>query len=169
MKIPENALVNLRPKLRFKAQYHLGPWCPDVDDVVQETIVRVLRAERDGAIRSLETWVAFANATCNNVIHEYRRRLWRDAAQEPIPQEPHSPSQASTLERRDLVEYVMTDLPARDQQILRAFYLEEKSVDQICIEIGINRAHFGVALFRAKEKCRKILMPSMKSADAGSH
>jgi RNA polymerase sigma factor (sigma-70 family) len=169
MKIPENELVKLRSKLRFKAQFHLGPWCPDVDDVVQETMVRLLHAERDGLIRSLDSWVAFANATCNNVIHEYRRRLWRDTPQEPSTQEPQSGSHFSALETLDLVENIIAQLPAKDQQILRAFYLDEKTVDQICAETGINRTHFGVALFRAKERCRKILRPYVKSTGAGNH
>jgi RNA polymerase sigma factor (sigma-70 family) len=169
MKIPEDALDKLRAKLRFKARYQLGSWCPDVDDAVQETMVRLLRAERDGAIRSLDTWAAFANATCNNVIHEYRRRLWRNAPEEATSEEPRSPSQFSALEARDLVENAIAHLPPRDQQILRAFYLEEKSVDQICGETGINRAHFAVALFRAKERFRKILGPELKSLGVGSH
>jgi RNA polymerase sigma factor (sigma-70 family) len=108
-------------------------------------------------------------ATCNNVIHEYRRLLWRNAPEEASTREPPSPSAFPALESRDLVENTIAHLPARDQHILRAFYLEEKSIDQICTETGINRAHFAVALFRAKERFRKILLPSVKSVEAGSH
>jgi RNA polymerase sigma factor (sigma-70 family) len=169
MSISEEALQKLRLRLRFKVRHQLGPWCPDVDDVIQETFARLLRAERDGAIRNADTWAAFAVATCNNVIHEYRRNLWREAPGEAAAPEPRSSSHFAAIEAGDLVESVISQLSARDRQILRAFYLEERTVDQICAEIGITQAHFRVALFRAKERFRKMLESGLKSAAAERH
>jgi RNA polymerase sigma factor (sigma-70 family) len=169
MEISEQTLDKLRAKLRFKAQYHLGWWCADLDDIVQETMVRLLRAEREGLIRSPDAWAAFASATCNNVIHEYRRRLWRDASEQRASREPQSASESYELETRDLVQNIIAQLPTRDQLILRAFYLDEKTIDQICVETGISRVSFRVALFRAKKKFREKLHPPLKPAGAGSH
>lgn len=82
MSILENELEKLRSKLRFKVQDHIGRFCPDIDDVVQETMHRLLQAEQHGLIRSPKAWAAFASTTCNNVTYEYRRRLWRDGTQD---------------------------------------------------------------------------------------
>jgi RNA polymerase sigma factor (sigma-70 family) len=68
-----------------------------------------------------------------------------------------------------LVESVIAQLSARDRQILRSFYLEERTVDQICAQSGITQSHFRVALFRAKERFRKMLQSGLKSAAVESH
>ena len=41
-------LEKLRPKLRFKVCYEVGFYCPDVDDIVQETLARFLVASQPG-------------------------------------------------------------------------------------------------------------------------
>ena len=41
-------LDRLRLKLRYKVLYHVGHNCADVDDLVQETLVRFFRAEQAG-------------------------------------------------------------------------------------------------------------------------
>jgi RNA polymerase sigma factor (sigma-70 family) len=169
MGISENALEKLRLRLQFKVRHQLGPWCPDVEDIVQETVVRLLRAERNGALRNADTWAAFAIATCNNVIHEYRRSIWRETATEVNTREPGTASHFSAIEAGDLVESVIAQLSARDRQVLRSFYLEERTVDQICAQNGITQSHFRVALFRAKERFRKMLQSGLKSAAAESH
>jgi RNA polymerase sigma-70 factor (ECF subfamily) len=157
MTISDQALDILRRKLQFKVRHYLGFWCPDIDDVVQESIVRLLRAETQGIIRNPSAWAAFASAICNNVIHEYRRNVWRDTPSKLQSEEPRTACHFAALEARDLVEKLVGHLPARDQQVLRAFYLEGKSRDQICTEIGMSPSHLRVTLFRAKERLRKIL------------
>ena len=67
--------------MRYKVLYHLGHNCADVDDLVQETLTRFLRAEQRRQIRNTEEFGAFLNGVCRNVILEYRRRIRR----EPMP------------------------------------------------------------------------------------
>jgi len=73
----------LRPKLRLKICYEVGFLCPDVDDLVQETLARFLVASRNEQVRNPEAAGAFLNGVCRNVILEYRRRASRD---EPMPE-----------------------------------------------------------------------------------
>jgi DNA-directed RNA polymerase specialized sigma24 family protein len=128
MEIDNQAIESLRLKLRYKVRYHLGSYCPDIDDVVQETLSRLLEAARADRIRNPGSLGAFASATCNNVIHEYRRGLWREA-----PYEQH-------------------ELP-----------------EQISEETGLTAANMRVALFRARERFRKISGDGMKSIVSGRH
>lgn len=78
MKFDPDTIDRYRCKLRYKVCYHLGSFCQDVEDVVQETLTRYLRAIRDDKIRNPESIGAFLSGICNNVILEYRRRLWKE-------------------------------------------------------------------------------------------
>src|ERR1700693_5387994 len=81
--IDPDILARYRLKLRYKVCYHLGNSCPDVDDVVQEALTRFLCAARDEKIRNPESTGAFLSGICNNVIQEYRRRVWREPLSDP--------------------------------------------------------------------------------------
>ena len=154
MEINDDELEKLRRKLEFKVRHHLGSWSADVEDIVQETIVRLLRSAQNGAIRNSETWGAFARAICDNVIHEHRRRYWREVDEQITPPNAATDSHAAAVEARELVTRTLAKLPIRDQHLLRAFYLEEKGVEEICSSMGLTRGNLRVALFRAKERFR---------------
>jgi DNA-directed RNA polymerase specialized sigma24 family protein len=68
MEINGQTLDNFRLKLRCKVRYHVGGACPDVEDLVQETLVRFLRFAKDERIRNPANIGAFLNGVCNNVI-----------------------------------------------------------------------------------------------------
>jgi RNA polymerase sigma factor (sigma-70 family) len=161
MEIDSEKVEMFRRKLRYKVCYHVGSFCADVEDLVQETMVRFLRALNEGNIRKPESIGPFLSGICNNVILEYRRSLWRDrpefsetttAAQSVKSVLP----EAESLELRDSIAAVMQQLSDRDRRVLCAFFLEERGADEICREMEMSGNQFRVALCRAKERFRKI-------------
>jgi DNA-directed RNA polymerase specialized sigma24 family protein len=105
MDFNDPSVDRLRLKLRYKVLYHVGHNCPDVEDLVQETLVRFFRAEQRQTIRNNpEEFGAFLNGICRNVILEYRRRVRREPFLDPdipIPDTGIRP-EAEILERRYL-------------------------------------------------------------------
>jgi RNA polymerase sigma-70 factor (ECF subfamily) len=166
-----SALERYRLKLRYKVRYHLGSSCPDVDDVVQETLVRFLRALQSEKIRNPGSTAAFLSGICNNVIHEYRRRRWKETVSDPdpCPAELSADLEADLLELRQLIAMVMNQLPQRDRDILRAFFLEEADKSDICRLMGLSDIQFRVALFRAKERFRDIYHENVKRNAPSKH
>lgn len=164
MDFDAQTLERYRLKLRYKVCYHLGGFCPDVDDVVQETLARVVSALRDKKIHNPASIGSFLSGVCNNVILEYRRRLWRDAAGEPEISEKgvQVPPASEALEMREEIAAALAQLSDRDCEILRAFFLQEMDKDEICRSLGLTDAQFRVALFRAKERFRKIYHQRLK-------
>jgi DNA-directed RNA polymerase specialized sigma24 family protein len=75
MDLMETETHRLRLKLRSKIVYHLGHNCPDVDDLVQESLARFFRPGRLQLGRDTEEYWAYLNLVCRNVILEYRRRM----------------------------------------------------------------------------------------------
>jgi len=171
MEFEQDDLEKFRRKLRFKVFYHLGSFCPDVEDMVQETLTRFFGAVNDGKLRNPESLGAFLNGICNNVIREYRRRLWRDAPQKITPLAPDQPvaPEADLLELRDAIDAGLMQLSDRDRTMLRAFFLEERTKEEICRELGLPELQFRVALFRAKERFRKIYHATLKPQAVWNH
>jgi hypothetical protein len=75
MDFTEAEIHRLRLKLRSKVVYHLGHSCPDVDDLVNESLSRFSRAGQLQLERDAEEYWAYLNLVCRNVISEYRRRI----------------------------------------------------------------------------------------------
>lgn len=171
MTLDPGQIEKYRLKLRYKVCYHLGSSCPDVDDVVQETMVRFLRALQSEKMRNPESLAAFMSGVCNNVIHEYKRRVWREplGGADPPPSQSFADVGADMTELRQTIGLVMIQLSARDQELLRAFFLEEKDKSEICRSLGLTEAQFRVALFRAKERFREIYQGSLKRKAAQKH
>jgi RNA polymerase sigma-70 factor, ECF subfamily len=157
MDLSEASLERLRLKLRYKVLYHVGHGCADVDDLVQESLARFVRAEQKQLIRNTEEFGAFLNGVCRNVILEYRRRMKREPILDhdtPIP-DPGIRPEAEILEMRDAIDNGLAELSDRDRTILQALYLEGKEKDEICREWNMSDAQFRVVLFRAKERFRR--------------
>lgn len=154
----ESSLERLRLKLRYKVLYHVGHNCPDVDDIVQETLTRFVRAEQQSQIRNnADEFGAFVNGVCRNVILEYRRRVRREPLADPdIPvRDSAVRPDAEIFEMRQAIDQGLAELADRDRRILRSLYLEGKEKEEICREWSMSDAQFRVVLFRAKERFRR--------------
>lgn len=164
-------LEKYRVKLRYKVCYHLGSSCPEVEDIVQETMVRFLSALQNEKMRNPESLAAFLSGICNNVIHEYKRRMWREPVSDPdlAPSMGPADIEVDWAELRQAIGLVMVQLSSRDREILRAFYLEEKDKSEICRVTGLTEPQFRVALFRAKERFREFYQQSVKRKAANQH
>jgi RNA polymerase sigma-70 factor (ECF subfamily) len=171
MDLTEPSIDRLRLKLRYKVLYHVGHNCADVDDLVQESLVRFFRAEQRQLIRNTEEFGAFLNGVCRNVILEYRRRIRREPSVDPdtpIPDLGVRPD-AEILEMRDAIDNGLKELAERDRMILRSLYLEGKEKEEICQEWGMSDAQFRVVLFRAKERFRRVYNAEMKRNSTSGH
>ncbi len=171
MNFSGDELEKLRLKLRFKVSYEVGFACPDIEDIVQETVARFLVASQNDKIRNHEAAGAFVNGVCRNVISEYRRRSHRDEPMPDVVPEPpgRSLAEADLFELRQAISQGLAQLPDRDRRILRAFYLEEKTKEEILEQTGLTDQNFRVILFRAKEKFRAIYMAQAKHQAALRH
>jgi DNA-directed RNA polymerase specialized sigma24 family protein len=56
-----------------------------------------------------------------------------------------------------MVRSVLSQLPQRDQAILRSVFLEEMDKDDVCQRFGVGRDYLRVLLYRAKEKFRAAM------------
>lgn len=146
-----------RKKLFYKVRYHLGSSCPDIEDVVQESMFRFLLALQVEQIRNPDRIGAFLSGVCNNVIHEYKRRIWKEPVSDREPPPATGPYPERNQEAaRETVKLVLVRLSQRDRELLRLFFLDERDKDEICREMGLSEVGFRVALCRLKKTFRDI-------------
>ena len=136
---------------------------PDkVEDLKQDTFIRVIAAVRkEGGVRQPERFGAFVNSICNNVLLEYYRSLRKnqqmDETQEEIPSKvPDLEAMMVSKQCSERVRKILSRLSARDRELLRELFWEEKDKDTVCRDIGVDRNYLRVLLYRAKAKFRAV-------------
>ena len=149
----ELLLIKLRSRLRSSQT---------VDDIRQETFVRVLKAVRTGGVRSAEGLGSFVNSICNNVLQEHYRSSARSvSSQDETPLDPPDTSidldgMLVAKQTREQVRHTLSMLSEKDRRLLRAIFFEEKDKDEIFTDFGVDRDYLRVLLHRAKQSFRTL-------------
>jgi RNA polymerase sigma-70 factor (ECF subfamily) len=145
--------IKLRSRLRSPAL---------IEDVKQETFLRVIRTLREKGVASAPSLGAFVNSVCNNVLFETYRAQTRARLADPEPLEAvESPAESVETHLVDRGEHArvrraMAELPDRDRQLLRWLFFEEQPKDEICRRLGIERSYLRVMLHRVKGRFRDV-------------
>jgi RNA polymerase sigma-70 factor, ECF subfamily len=159
----------LRIKLRSRLRSSQS-----VDDIRQETFVRVLKAVRTGGVRSAEGLGSFVNSICNNVLQEYYRSSARSvSSQDETPLDPPDTSidldgMLVAKQTREQVNHALSMLSEKDRRLLRAMFFEEKNKDEICDDFGVDRDYLRVLLHRAKQSFRTLYEQAERGKQASA-
>jgi len=134
-----------------------------VDDVRQETFLRVLQVLRkEGGVHNPERLGAFVNSVCNNVLLETFRAAGKHGQAPEDPPDRADPAidvvtELVSRERKETVRRVLLTLPAKDRDLLRMIFLEERDKSDICEEMKVSGDYLRVLLHRAKSKFREAI------------
>jgi RNA polymerase sigma-70 factor (ECF subfamily) len=144
-------LIKLRSRLRSPES---------VDDVRQETFLRVLRAIRtEDGIHSAERLGSYVNSVCNFVLFEYYRSGKREDPMEEGAADPPDRTidlhgALVTEETRQFVRRILDQMDRKDRELLTAIFLEERDKNDICRQFAVDRDYLRVLLYRAKAQFR---------------
>jgi RNA polymerase sigma-70 factor, ECF subfamily len=146
----------LRIKLRARALPS-----DKVEDLQQETFIRVIAAVRREGVRQPERFGAFVNSICNNVLLEFYRNTGRNQTMDDthldIPDKLLDLEGALvTKQSCEHVRQILKGLPKKDRDLLSAIFFEEKDKDSVCREFKVDRDYLRVLLHRAKDKFKSL-------------
>jgi RNA polymerase sigma-70 factor, ECF subfamily len=132
-----------------------------IEDVRQETFLRVLRNLRTKGIDHPERLGAYVLAVCNNVLLEAFRsegRFTEMDEESSVVLDPRAGADETfvTAERKQQVLAVLRELPEKDGELLRLVFLEEQDKDQVCRRLGVDRNYLRVLLHRARLRFKEL-------------
>jgi len=132
-----------------------------IDDIRQETLMRVLVILREGrGVKRPERFGAFVNGVCNNVVRELCRLDVRDEPWSENMDDPADPTvdldaNLVNAESKREIGRVFAVLPERERKILQAVYLDEIDKAEVCRLFQVDAGYLRVLLHRAKAQFRK--------------
>jgi len=143
-------------------------------DEAEEGLIRVLATLRkQGGVRKPESFGAFVNSICNNVLSEYHRSTAK--TQSIVDSRLQIPDKVLDLEgmlvteqSSELVRQILEEMPARDRELLRAIFLDERDKDDVCQEFKVDRNYLRVLLHRAKDKFKVLYKKEQIQAARGA-
>ena len=139
-----------------------------VQDVKQETFLRVLNTLRQrGGLENAASLGAFVNAVSNNILFETYRAQAKAPAELPEDVGGNHEHPVDTLisqERTEQVRKLLSDIPAKDSQILRMLFYEQRDKDEVCRTLGVDRGYLRVLIHRAKSKLRDAVQKKSEIA-----
>ncbi len=147
--------------IRFQLLRHLGT--ADLDDKVHDTFVIVLQAIVRKDLRDPERLLSYIRTIVKRQIATYIDRAMTNRRERPESAglDLHDPCfnpEESLInhERRRIMRGALSELNARDREILVRFYLDEMPMDEICREMGLTANQFRLLKSRAKSRFSEI-------------
>lgn len=137
---------------------HLGSRVA-AEDLVQQVMLRVLTAIREGRLENPASLPSFVLGTCRNVTWDTRRAQLRQRAIERemalFEAEVDPPSITESDVRR--LMGCMGRLPEREALIVRMTFLEDRGLDEMAERIGASSGNVRVIRHRALAKLATCL------------
>lgn len=130
-----------------------------IEDIRQETMLRVLKIVRTKGVDHPERLGAFVHAVCNNVLLEQLRSETRhfqmaEDAPDPVDESVDLDAPLIGEEMRELIDNILEALPMKDRSLLRMLFLEELPKEEICRLLNVDANYLRVLLHRAKSRFR---------------
>ncbi len=130
-----------------------------IEDIRQETLMRVLKVVRNKGIEHPERLGGFVNTVSNNVMFEELRKEGRtlpmsDDAPEPRDERVDMDGPLLNEELKAQVASILETLPEKDCRLLRMIFLEEVPKEQVCRLFNVDGDYLRVLVHRAKSRFR---------------
>ncbi len=136
-----------------------------MEEVRQETFLRVLLYLRRTELEHPERLGAFVNSVCNNVLFEVFRSEGRlkpmpEHVTDPVDETASAEHSIVTEQRCAEVRRILATMPEKDRELLRQLFFEERDKDEICRTFRVDRGYLRVLLHRAKNRFRAVMEQS---------
>jgi RNA polymerase sigma-70 factor, ECF subfamily len=162
----ESQLVGrLQPGLRMMLLRILEGDQALADDILQETLLVLLKRLRGDGLEDPGSLAAFAAQTARKLTMAVRRKNFRrrtdldnEALDQVEAQGPALENQASDEGAAWAVRKLLSEMRnSRDRSLLKRFYLDDDDKETLCRDLDMTEAALNQALSRARNRFRTIL------------
>lgn len=152
--------LRFAPRIELYGLKHLGTRAA-ADDLVQQVMLRVLEAVREGRLAEPDKLTSYVFGTCRNVTWDLRRAARREQRLEREATTLEASIGPPTLGEQDIARLFasMNTLSERESAIVRMSFFEDRSTDDIGIRLGLTTGNVRVIRHRALAKLAAELHP----------
>jgi RNA polymerase sigma-70 factor (ECF subfamily) len=144
--------------IRYYLCRQLGP--QELEDKVHDTFLIVVNAIKRGDLREPDRLMGFVRTVVRRQVAAYIEQAVhtrRDQADlesgVSVVDRKQNPEQAAILgQKAALMKSVLAAMSDRDREILKRFYIDEQSQEEICREMELTETQFRLLKSRAKTK-----------------
>jgi RNA polymerase sigma-70 factor, ECF subfamily len=144
--------------IRYYLCRQLGP--QELEDKVHDTFLIVVNAIKRGDLREPDRLMGFVRTVVRRQVAAYIEQAVhnrRDQADlesgASVADRKQNPEQVAILRQKSaLMKSVLESMSDRDREILRRFYIDEQSQEDICREMELTETQFRLLKSRAKTK-----------------
>ncbi|TWD82252.1 RNA polymerase sigma-70 factor (sigma-E family) [Kribbella amoyensis] len=123
------------------------------EDLVQETLAKMYRAWR--GIRRIDNPAAYAQTVlARTYVSQRRRRSWSEQPTEAMPDRAERPGDH---ELRLSLQTALAELSPLDRAVLVLRFFEDRSVEQVALDLGKNAGAIRTRTSRALDRLRTVL------------
>ncbi|TDF93604.1 sigma-70 family RNA polymerase sigma factor [Paenibacillus piri] len=144
----------------YHAVYSVLRSAKDAEDVTQEALLKIYASLPQYQYQGLKTWmtrIAVNKAIDHKRAMERKREQLTADIEDMLPEDSTHTVEEEVLEnqRRQQIKQYLDDIPANYREVVVAYYIEDKSYQEIAAEQGVTLKTVESKLYRAKQWIRK--------------
>ena len=153
-------------RLLYRVAFHLTGNVQDAEDLLQDTYLKLWQKRDD--IREEAVNQAYLVTLMRNLLRDQQRLKHIDSSAEQRnelspPNERSLEGQIAARDEASQMESLISQLPKRDEEIIRMHLMEERTYDEIEQDTGLSQGNIRIIVMRTKQKLKKQFIKLTKT------
>ena len=145
-------------RLLYRVAFHLTGNVQDAEDLLQDTYLKLWQKRND--LRDEAVTQAYLVTLMRNLLRDQQRLKRIDSSAElkdelSPPDERSLEGQIAANDEARKMESLISQLPERDERIIRMHLVEERSYEEIEQDTGLSQGNIRIIVMRTKQKLKQ--------------
>ena len=153
-------------RLLYRVAFHLTGNVQDAEDLLQDTYLKLWQKRND--LRDEAVTQAYLVTLMRNLLRDQQRLKRIDSSAElkdelSPPDERSVEGQIAANDEARTMESLISQLPERDERIIRMHLVEERSYEEIEQDTGLSQGNIRIIVMRTKQKLKQQFIKLTKT------
>ena len=153
-------------RLLYRVAFHLTGNVQDAEDLLQDTYLKLWQKRND--LRDEAVTQAYLVTLMRNLLRDQQRLKRIDSSAElkdelSPPDERSLEGQIAAKDEASKMESLISQLPERDERIIRMHLVEERSYEEIEQDTGLTQGNIRIIVMRTKQKLKQQFIKLTKT------
>jgi len=153
-------------RLLYRVAFHLTGNVQDAEDLLQDTYLKLWQKRND--LREEAVNQAYLVTLMRNLLRDQQRLKHIDSSAElrnelSPPNERSLEGQIAARDEASQMESLISQLPKRDEEIIRMHLMEERTYDEIEQDTGLSQGNIRIIVMRTKQKLKQQFIKLTKT------